>query len=72
MVLRDLDGGHISTVSYDSNAPVEKTLSSFAVNLSSNPTFSQVLNQARGETQRLSPRRHLYRFEIQVSDRLRT
>src|SRR5262245_7133651 len=25
MVLRDLDGGHISTVSYDSNAPVERT-----------------------------------------------
>ncbi len=49
MVLRDLDGGHISAVSYDSNAPVEKTLQSFAVNLSSNPTFAQVLNQARGE-----------------------
>ena len=39
MVLRDLDGGHISAVSYDSNAPVEKTLESFAVNLSANPTF---------------------------------
>ena len=49
MVLRDLDGGHVSAVSYDSNAPVEKTLQSFAVNLSSNPTFSQVMNQARGE-----------------------
>jgi hypothetical protein len=49
MVLRDLDGGHISAVSYDSNAPVEKTLQSFAINLSSNPTFGQVLNQARGE-----------------------
>ena len=49
MVLRDLDGGHVSAVSYDSNAPVEKTLKSFAVNLSGNPTFGQVLNQARGE-----------------------
>src|SRR6266404_2664922 len=49
MVLRDLDGGHVSAVSYDSNAPVEKTLQSFAVNLSSNPTFGQILNQARGE-----------------------
>ena len=37
MVLRDLDGGHISAVSYDCNAPVEKTLQSFAVNLSSQP-----------------------------------
>src|SRR5205085_7912586 len=42
-------GGHVSAVSYDSNAPVEKTLQSFAVNLSANPTFGQVLNQARGE-----------------------
>jgi hypothetical protein len=49
MVLRDLDGGHIAAVSYDSNAPVEKTLQSFAVNLSANPTFGQVLNQTRGE-----------------------
>ncbi len=49
MVLRDLDGGHVAAVSYDSNAPVEKTLQSFAVNLSANPTFGQILNQARGE-----------------------
>jgi hypothetical protein len=48
-VLRDLDGGHVSAVSYDSNAPVEKTLKSFAVDLSANPGFGQILNQARGE-----------------------
>jgi hypothetical protein len=33
MVIRDLDGGAVSTVAYDSNAPVEKTLKSFAINL---------------------------------------
>jgi hypothetical protein len=49
MVLRDLDGGHIATVSYDSNAPVERTLKSFAVNLTGNPSFGSILNQARGE-----------------------
>jgi hypothetical protein len=49
MVLRDLDGGVISTVSYDSNAPVEKTLKSFAINLNGNPSFAAILNQARGE-----------------------
>jgi hypothetical protein len=49
MVLRDLDGGHISTVSYDSNAPIERTLKSFAVNLTANPSFAQILDQARGE-----------------------
>ncbi len=49
MVVRDLDGGHVSTVSYDSNAPVERTLKSFAINLTNNPGFGQLLNQARGE-----------------------
>src|SRR3954470_24266652 len=49
MTLRDLDGGHITAVSYDSNVPVERTLQSFAVNLAENPTFSDILNQARGE-----------------------
>ena len=49
LTLRDLDGGHISAVSYDSNVPVARTLQSFAVNLASNPTFGQILDQARGE-----------------------
>jgi hypothetical protein len=49
MVLRDLDGGHVSAVSYDSNAPVERTLRSFAVNLQGNPSFADILHQARGE-----------------------
>src|SRR5262249_19151409 len=40
MVLRDLDGGHISAVSYDSNAPIERTLKSFAVNLTGNPSLA--------------------------------
>src|SRR5262245_7492877 len=37
MVLQDLDGGHISAVSYDSHDPVERTLKSFALNLTANP-----------------------------------
>jgi hypothetical protein len=49
MVLRDMDGGHITAVSYDSNAPIDRTLKSFAINLTSNPSYGQVLNQARGE-----------------------
>jgi hypothetical protein len=49
MVLRDLNGGHVSAVSYDSHDPVDKTLKSFAINLNGNPTFSAILNQARGE-----------------------
>ncbi len=49
MVVRDLDGGVVSTVSYDSNAPVEKTLKSFAINLNGSPSFAGILSQARGE-----------------------
>src|SRR5262245_58182433 len=49
MTLRDLDGGHVSAVTYDSNVPVERTLQSFAINLTTNPSFGQILNQARGE-----------------------
>jgi hypothetical protein len=49
MVLQDLGKGKIGIVSYDGQDPIEKTLRSFAVDLTGNPTFGQVLNQARGE-----------------------
>jgi hypothetical protein len=49
LVVRDLDGGHVTAVSYDSNAPVERTLQSFALNLQGNPPLAGLLNQARGE-----------------------
>ena len=42
MTLRDMDGGHVTAVTYDSNAPIERTLESFAVNLS-NPTGGATL-----------------------------
>jgi hypothetical protein len=49
LVLRDLGGGQVTAVGYDSHDPISKTLKNFAVNLSDNPSFAQVLNQARGE-----------------------
>jgi hypothetical protein len=49
MVLQDLSGGHIAAVSYESHDPIDKTLKSFAVNLTNNPSYGQILNQARGE-----------------------
>ncbi|WP_020469905.1 hypothetical protein [Zavarzinella formosa] len=41
--------GRVSTVTYDSHDPIDRTLRSFAINLNNNPTFSNILNQARGE-----------------------
>jgi hypothetical protein len=49
LILQDLGGGRISTVNYDSHDPIDKTLRSFAIDLNNNPTFGQLLNQARGE-----------------------
>jgi hypothetical protein len=50
MVLQDYsEKGRVSAVTYDSREPIERTLRSFAVNLNNNPTFAQILTQARGE-----------------------
>ena len=49
LILQDGGGGKISAVNYDSYDPIEKTLRSFAIDLSANPSFGQILNQARGE-----------------------
>ncbi len=49
LVLQDLGGGMVSGITYDNQDPVEKTLQAFALDLTFNPTFGQLLNQARGE-----------------------
>jgi hypothetical protein len=49
MVLQDLGGGHVSTVTYGSQDPITKTLKTFAIDLTENPTLAQLLDQVRGE-----------------------
>jgi len=49
MVVQDLGGGQVSAISFESQAPVDKTLRSFAIDLSRNPSFGQIMDQARGE-----------------------
>jgi hypothetical protein len=49
MVLEDFNNGRIAAVSYDSREPISRTLSSFAINLNNNPTFSGIVSQMRGE-----------------------
>lgn len=48
LVLEDLDGGKIGTIAYPSQDPLEKTLRSFQVDITSNPSFGDLLNQLRG------------------------
>jgi hypothetical protein len=49
LVLRDLDGGTISSVTYSSRDPITRTLKSFSIDLTSNPTLANLLIQTRGE-----------------------
>ncbi len=50
MVLQDFsERGRVSAVTYDSHEPIDRTLRSFAINLNGNPTFANILTQARGE-----------------------
>jgi hypothetical protein len=49
LVLQDLGHGKITTISYDGQEPIDRTLKTFALDLTGNPTFGQLLNQARGE-----------------------
>lgn len=49
MVLQDEGGGKISTVSYGSKDPITRTLATFSIDLTSNPTLADLLKQIRGE-----------------------
>ncbi len=49
LVVQDFGGGKVSAVTYGSRDPVTKTLGSFSINLTGNPTLGQILTQVRGE-----------------------
>jgi hypothetical protein len=48
LVLQDLDGGRVGNVVYPSQDPLAKTLRSFQVDLSNNPSLAELLTQIRG------------------------
>lgn len=48
LVVQDLDGGRVGTVSYRGQAPLERTLKSFQVDVTGNPSLAQLLGQLRG------------------------
>lgn len=54
MVLLDLDGGHIDTVSYGSKEPLSRQLASFGVDISDNPSAAQLLDRLRGSPVKLT------------------
>lgn len=48
IVLQDQDGGRVGAISYPSQDPLAKTLRSFQVDITQNPSLAQLLNQLRG------------------------
>src|SRR5436189_62061 len=48
LVLQDMDGGKVSTITYPSQDPIAKTLRSFQVDITNNPPLADLLNQLRG------------------------
>jgi hypothetical protein len=54
LILQDLDGGKVSTVTYPSQDPLAKTLRSFQIDITANPSLADLLNQLRGAKVTLS------------------
>src|SRR5690606_13842683 len=48
LVLEDLDGGRVGTITYPSQDPIDKTLRSFQIDITGNPPLAGLLNQLRG------------------------
>jgi hypothetical protein len=48
LVLQDRDGGRVNAVTYPSQAPLSRTLKSFQVDITANPSLADLLNQLRG------------------------
>jgi hypothetical protein len=49
LVLRDLDGGQVTGVTYTSRDPLARSLRSFAIDLTGSPDLAAILAQTRGE-----------------------
>jgi hypothetical protein len=49
MVVRDFDGGQVTGVNYASRDPLSRTLRSFGIDLTEQPSLAQILAQIRGE-----------------------
>ncbi|MBC8107585.1 MAG: hypothetical protein H7Z14_13420 [Anaerolineae bacterium] len=48
LILQDLDGGRVTTITYPSQDPIAKTLRSFQIDITANPPLADLLNQLRG------------------------
>lgn len=69
LIVQDLDGGTIGAVGYASRDPIEKTLRSFGVDITGDPTLGELLDQLRGEPVEVSGGRELKGVIVGVETR---
>ncbi|HEY2411535.1 MAG TPA: hypothetical protein VGI40_04805 [Pirellulaceae bacterium] len=50
LVVQDRDGGFVTAVNYGSPEPLNRTLRTFAIDLTENPTLAQIFQQLRGQS----------------------
>ena len=48
LVVQDQNGGRVSAITYPSHDPISRTLRSFQVDITANPSLADLLNQLRG------------------------
>src|ERR1041385_3109197 len=66
LVLQDLDGGRISPIVFASLDPIDRTLKSFAIDLTDNPPMSELLNRIRGVEVEVTAPKELQGFIVGV------
>src|SRR5262249_38478755 len=49
LIVQDGGNGQVSLVQYDNRNPIERTLKTYALDLTDDPTLAKLLTQARGE-----------------------
>ncbi len=49
LIVQDRGGGQVGSINYDNRDPVERTLKTFALDLTQHPTLGDLLRQTRGE-----------------------
>lgn len=54
LIAQDRGNGQVSLVNYDNRNPIERTLKTFALDLTGDPSLGQLLTQARGERVRVT------------------
>src|ERR1051326_8187247 len=59
LVLQDFGGGKIAPIVFGSRDPIERTLKSFAIDLTDNPPLSELLNRIRGVEAEISAPKEL-------------